>query len=155
MSLVFDSQNKSSLISISRFRFFVEVGKSSSSKELMSPIFLLTSRSCFLLQLKNRFLLEFLIARISFCASIPIVVQCLYEPFHFTMRYILWTLKLKKQRDFQTVWLNGWRSICCTKHFTINLPLFFFENKKQQGREIYLNMWPTVTTLAPDLIWVA
>ena len=155
MSLVFDSQNKSSLISISRFRFFVEVGKSSSSKELMSPIFLLTSRSCFLLQLKNRFLLGFLIARISFCASIPVGTFSFYNALHTLDFETEKTLKLKKQRDFQTVWLNGWRSICCTKHFTINLPLFFFENKKQQGREIYLNMWPTVTTLAPDLIWVA
>ena len=82
MSLVFDSQNKSSLISISRFRFFVEVGKSSSSKELMSPIFLLTSRSCFLLQLKNRFLLGFLIARISFCASIPVGTFSFYNALH-------------------------------------------------------------------------
>ena len=39
MLLVFDHCSESSLISISRFGFFVEVGKSLSSGELMSPIF--------------------------------------------------------------------------------------------------------------------
>ena len=75
---------------------------------------------------KADFLLGFFITRISLCGGIPIVW---YELFHFTMRYILRTLKLGNPRDFHTALWNVWRLISCTKYITINPPSLFFRKE--------------------------
>ena len=51
-----------------------------------------------------------------------------------------------------TAWWNGSRSIRCTKHITIYLPSLF--QKEIMSRNLS-GMWPTVTALSPDLMWMA
>ena len=44
----------------------------------------------------------------------------LYNSRTVFVRYIFRTLKSQNQRDLRTSWWNGWSSISCTKHITIN-----------------------------------